>query len=29
LLISSATALFLAWRCNITALDKEQAEIKA
>ena len=24
LLISSATAMFLAWRCNITALDKKQ-----
>ena len=29
LMISSATALFLAWRCDITALDKKQAEIKA
>jgi len=29
LMISSATALFLAWHCNITALDKKQAEIKA
>jgi hypothetical protein len=24
LLISSATAMFLAWRCNIAALDKKQ-----
>ena len=29
LMISSATALFLAWRCDIIALDKKQTEIKA
>jgi MFS family permease len=27
LFISSATALFLAWRCDITALDKKQSLI--
>jgi MFS family permease len=27
LLISSATALFLAWRCNIAALDKKQLQL--